>query len=96
VLITSDVPVRAVFGGPGNGDSGYADMPLDPSTVLIFRSGVAADSIHSSRDFYLGAHGQPSARHFQRTMLHRSDRWLFGHPDNPIWTTLRSPDGVRD
>lgn len=87
-LITSDVPVATVSGGPASGDSGYADLPLDPSTVLVFRSGVTAASTAASRDFYLNGEGVPSARHFQRLMINRANRWLYGHPDNPLWATL--------
>lgn len=88
MLVTSDVPISAIGGDPRSGNSGYADLPLDPSTVLVFRSGATAASIRSSRDFYLGPDGRVSATHFQRLMINRADRWIFGHPDNPLWSTL--------
>ncbi len=89
ILVTSDVPVSVVSPDLATRNTGYADLPLDPSTVLVFRCGETALEAGSSRDFYLNRNGQASAKHFQRLMLIRSDRWIFGHPDNPLWAALR-------
>ena len=87
-LFVSDVPIRPITTGAGPLEGAFADVPLDPSTVLVLRSGKAAVSERSSRVFYTGADGHASAAHFQRLMLQRSDRWLFGHPKNPVWGAL--------
>lgn len=93
-LITSDTPVKAMTERSEDGTiSVFADVPLDPAHVLILQAGDggAVTAERGGADAWFREHdGSPSLRAFQNLNFMKADRWVFGHPENPIWKQLTS------
>lgn len=94
-LITSDTPVKAMTERSADGTpSVFADVPLGPAHVLVLQTGeggVVTADLGGPDAWFRDAAGEPSLKCFQNLNFMKAERWVFGHPDNPIWQEL----GVR-
>jgi hypothetical protein len=91
-LITSDTPVKAMTEQSADGTpSVFADVPLDPGHVLVLQTGsggeVTAD-LGGPEGWFRDADGEPVLKVFQNLNFMKANRWVFGHPENPIWQEL--------
>lgn len=91
-LITSDTPVKAMTEPSANGNpSVFVDVPLDPEHVLVLQTGTGGE-VTASREgpdgWFRDPNGEPALKTFQNLNFMKADRWVFGHPENPIWQEL--------
>lgn len=91
-LITSDTPVKLMTERSADGTpSVFADVPLDPTHVLVLQTGEGGDvtaNLGGPDAWFCDALGKPSLKTFQNLNFMKADRWVFGHPENPIWRDL--------
>jgi hypothetical protein len=93
-LITSDTPVKTMTERSADGTASvFADIPLDSSNVLVMQSGDGG-TVTAERGgvdaWFRESDGSPSLKTFQNLNFMKADRWVFGHPDNPIWEQIAS------
>jgi hypothetical protein len=97
-LITSDTPVRPMGEqGIDGHPSVFADIPLDPGHALVLQTGeggTIAAGLGEPHAWFRNADGQPSPKQFQKLSIYRAERWLFGHPDNPLWDEIGASAGT--
>lgn len=91
-LITSDTPVKAMTERSADGTSSvFADVPLDPAHALVLQTGEGGDAtaaLGGPDAWFRDASGEPSLKCFQNLNFMKAERWVFGHPGNPIWQNL--------
>ena len=91
-LITSDTPVRPMSERGSDGSlSVFADIPLGPGHALVLQSGEGGTitaGLGGPDDWFRDSEGLPSLPEFQKLSVFRAERWLFGHPDNPLWEEI--------
>lgn len=97
-LITSDTPVRPISGQVSDGSPFvFVDIPLGPGHALVLQSdeGGTITGLGGVDDWYRDSDGRPSLEEFQRLSIFRAERWLFGHPDNPLWEEIGASTSSR-
>jgi hypothetical protein len=91
-LITSDTPVKPMTERSADGTpSVFADVPLDPAHVLVLQTGDGGDvtaALGGADAWFRDATWEPSLKCFQNLNFMKAERWVFGHPDNSIWSEL--------
>jgi hypothetical protein len=96
-IITCDTPVKAMTERDRLGRvSIFADVPIDPSHVVVFQSGGGgrATAARGGVDgWFRHPDGTPSLKCFQNLNFMKAQRYVFGNVTNPIWSALGVSNG---
>ena len=98
-LISCDTPLK-VLSEHHDGESSFvAELPLDQSHVLLLRSGPGGPMLVERGGwdgwFLDERTGRPALNLFQKFALMKAERYVFGHPDNPLWSEIAAPGTSR-